>query len=282
MREVWNTQEIGLAVDLYFEMLGKELRGEPFVKADYLRIGTSRSSRSKGSFEFKFGNISSVLIGAGLPSIRGYKAYSNVQTALSEAVLNRVTSSLLKSEPIREGSLAGSLDYEYRRPSNDAEASIDIGFPTLVDLEAYDSIEYYTESVPGRTNVRVESELVTKFDSYLKTQGRQTSRVKIPIQGTRNYLFTDIFDETSGTLWEAKAFSGRGEIRSAIGQLFDYSRYVKKLEPDLKCGIVVPNRPTDDLIDLLESVGFDLAFQQAESWAVWSDCSNQKPRLAQS
>jgi len=68
----WTDAENDLLVDDYFAMLGKELAGEPYVKADHRRQIVERTGRSEGSVERKYMNVSAVLDHLGLPRIRGY------------------------------------------------------------------------------------------------------------------------------------------------------------------------------------------------------------------
>jgi len=87
--QAWTEAELEAAVAAYFEMLDHEAAGQPYSKAEInrtLRDGPLEG-RSKGSVEFKFGNISAVLRKAGLPWVAGYKPYPNVQKALREKVL---------------------------------------------------------------------------------------------------------------------------------------------------------------------------------------------------
>lgn len=84
--EDWNAQEIDLIVADYFDMLGKELRGEPYVKAQRNAALQGLTGRSKGSIEFKHQNISAVLMSLGEPWIAGYKPMVNFQKALLDGV----------------------------------------------------------------------------------------------------------------------------------------------------------------------------------------------------
>ncbi|TGT46296.1 DUF3883 domain-containing protein [Mesorhizobium sp. M8A.F.Ca.ET.165.01.1.1] len=78
--------EIDLIVADYFAMLGLELRGEPFIKAQRNAALQGLTGRSKGSIEFKHQNISAVLLRLGIPWIVGYKPMANFQKALVDGV----------------------------------------------------------------------------------------------------------------------------------------------------------------------------------------------------
>ena len=74
----WTRDEVNLIVDDYFAMLAAELRQEPFVKAEHLRaLQPQLRNRTKGSIEFKYGNVSAALNDLGFPFVDGYKPYLN-------------------------------------------------------------------------------------------------------------------------------------------------------------------------------------------------------------
>lgn len=84
---MWNDTEIDLIVANYFTMLGDELAGIHFSKAESNRALQALIPRNRGSIEFKHQNISAVMLGLGQPWITGYKPASNFQNALVDGVL---------------------------------------------------------------------------------------------------------------------------------------------------------------------------------------------------
>ena len=83
----WSQEEVRLVVEDYFDMLKLEMSHSPYVKAEHNRLLREKlRSRTKGSVERKYQNISSVLNDLGLPFIEGYKPLSNAQNLLREAV----------------------------------------------------------------------------------------------------------------------------------------------------------------------------------------------------
>lgn len=86
----WSGDEITSVVESYFRILVSELSGNPVVKASENRIVQQDTGRSKGSVEFKFQNVSAVLVENGLVSVDGYKPAVNYQFALGEATLEYV------------------------------------------------------------------------------------------------------------------------------------------------------------------------------------------------
>ena len=92
MSDKWSREEVEAAVSDYFEMLAKELRGEPFNKAQHNRaLGQLLDNRTRGSIERKHQNISAVLIEAGYPNIEGYKPLGNYQELLRLVIVERLT-----------------------------------------------------------------------------------------------------------------------------------------------------------------------------------------------
>ena len=89
-RTNWTEAEIEAVVADYLDMLLKELARIPYRKADHWRRLLRRIDRTKGSIEYKYGNISAVMDRLGLPYVTGYQPYPNFQRALYEAVENRV------------------------------------------------------------------------------------------------------------------------------------------------------------------------------------------------
>jgi len=84
----WSDEELETSINAYFEMLAKELRGEPYNKAEVNRKlrESILKNRSKGSVEFRMQNISSVLQGLCHSIIKGYLPRGNVGTEVSERI----------------------------------------------------------------------------------------------------------------------------------------------------------------------------------------------------
>lgn len=87
----WTELEIEAAVAAYVDMLGAQVRGERYSKADVVRrLHSLLPARSPGSIERKFQNISAVLDEVGTEWIDGYKPLPHYQYALRRAVLRDV------------------------------------------------------------------------------------------------------------------------------------------------------------------------------------------------
>src|SRR5690242_10651773 len=92
MSEAWSQQEVEAAVADYFDMLGMELRGEPYNKAEHNRqLQRLLQNRPRGSIERKHQNTSAILIELGYPYIDGYKPLANYQQLLKTVIEQRLT-----------------------------------------------------------------------------------------------------------------------------------------------------------------------------------------------
>ncbi len=79
----WSELEVELTIADYFSMLVDELQGKIINKARHRRaLIPLLNNRTDGSVEFKHQNISAVLIGMGIPYIKGYKPRFNFQKSL--------------------------------------------------------------------------------------------------------------------------------------------------------------------------------------------------------
>jgi len=151
----------------------------------------------------------------------------------------------------------------------------------IVELVGYSGVarEPHAISVPVEINsteffettdrlaglaVRRESQLVDEFIAH--QVGHTFSRWAINLPTERTRLLTDIYDEADHTLYEAKAIAGRSDLRMAVGQLYDYRRHVHV--DDLRCSVLLPERPTADLRDLLQDAGLGLAFREQAGFAL--------------
>lgn len=74
------------------------------------------------------------------------------------------------------------------------------------------------------------------------------------------WLLTGIYDEAENILYEAKGTATRGAIRTAIGQLLDYRRHIDR--DNVRLAILLPHRPSEDLVDLVTSLGIALVAEK--------------------
>jgi hypothetical protein len=88
MTDSWSKIEVDFIVADYFDMLINELNRIPYTKADHRRrLLPLLKNRSEGSVEFKYQNISAVLINHGKLYIIGYLPRYNYQNLLEDVVI---------------------------------------------------------------------------------------------------------------------------------------------------------------------------------------------------
>ncbi|MER8100738.1 restriction endonuclease [Kitasatospora sp. NPDC094016] len=110
---------------------------------------------------------------------------------------------------------------------------------------------------------RRESKLVLGFSDYLRSKGHQVTRQQIFPKGETRPLYTDLYDEQLNLLVEAKGSVTRENVRMAIGQLADYSRFVKGVTR----AILLPSKPRADLLDLALSQGCEIIWPEGKTYA---------------
>jgi hypothetical protein len=87
----WSLAEVEATVADYLEMLGAELRGEPYSKTEHRnKILQLLDNRTAGAIELKHQNISAILIELSVPYVPGYKPASNYQKLLRDVVVDRL------------------------------------------------------------------------------------------------------------------------------------------------------------------------------------------------
>lgn len=93
--EDWSRFEVEACVADYLQMLALQLNGQNFNKTQRILALMERlDGRSKASVEYKFRNISAVMLELGWPTVTGYKALENYQLLLLEVVEAQLQSNL--------------------------------------------------------------------------------------------------------------------------------------------------------------------------------------------
>jgi hypothetical protein len=118
--------------------------------------------------------------------------------------------------------------------------------PQLIPTEIHVTEKFTAEyrALPSDCRQRREAKLQDAYAMYLRGMNHKVSRHQIPVDG--QYLYTDLFDETTGDLIEAKASSDRVSMRLALGQILDYAKLV---EHSIRT-VLVPDPPAQGIIDL--------------------------------
>lgn len=131
-----------------------------------------------------------------------------------------------------------------------------------VPLEVDSSHFYETSGREPGVALRSESALTAQFVE--SRPHSEFSRWAISLPNERTTLLTDVYDTSSQVLYEAKALESRANVRTAIGQLYDYRRHIDVRE--LKCTVLLPARPSNDLRDLLRNTGLGLTYRDGHSF----------------
>lgn len=117
---------------------------------------------------------------------------------------------------------------------------------------------------------RRELELVYDFRDWLAlAHGLDGVGLRIPYAPEARDLRADLFVPERRLLVEAKSNSARENIRQAIGQLFDYRRW---LDPEPDTCVLVPAAPATDMLDLLERLGIGVAWRSEGGFEVMGRC----------
>jgi uncharacterized protein DUF3883 len=102
----WSHADAETVVRAYAEMLERELRGEPIVKAEFNRRIQRETGRSRASIEFKFRNVSAAFTELGYASVRGYLPAFNYQHSLLALSANV----LADDSPLREAMASAATE----------------------------------------------------------------------------------------------------------------------------------------------------------------------------
>jgi hypothetical protein len=109
---------------------------------------------------------------------------------------------------------------------------------------------------------RTESALVQQYRRHLQSQGHTVTRLRVVPRGEIAPLYSDLWDETTLELIEAKGNVTREQLRQAVGQILDYGRFVTSETRT----VLVPAAPRPDLIEYVKSVGMAVVFPTGDGW----------------
>lgn len=126
--------------------------------------------------------------------------------------------------------------------------------PSATDVEALNSPAFRKAIAVGEALVkRRELQLVHSLCRWVQDEvGFTAQGLRIPYSPEGRNLRTDLYIPERRLLIEAKASASRENIRLAIGQLFDYRRW---MSPRPEVAILVPTDPPDDMLELLTELG---------------------------
>ena len=145
--------------------------------------------------------------------------------------------------------------------------SADATTSTLVEPETSDGTPLARSASPKTKVERHESQLCNDFRAMLEEHEHKVKRFQIRPEGYSTTLVTDLYDVSSHVLFEAKGSTTRENVRMAIGQLMDYRRHVEPADPRL--AVLLPKRPQEDLVNLLQSVDIHLVYREGDHFVGW-------------
>ncbi|MET9887310.1 hypothetical protein ABZZ20_30075 [Streptomyces sp. NPDC006430] len=165
-----------------------------------------------------------------------------------------VTAAMLQSDPATSGGLPlpkqrASKGSGSRAAAPNAETS-----GTFVVPEAFGTKLSLRAATAATVAVRHEAELTQAYKAHLDAAGHRTGAFQIKVKGLTSTLRTDLYDATDHVLYEAKGSNSREDVRMALGQILDYSRYVTspEHEGEPRRVILLPAAPTPDMYTLLD------------------------------
>jgi 5-methylcytosine-specific restriction protein A len=113
---------------------------------------------------------------------------------------------------------------------------------------------------------RYEAKLQKRYEDHLRAKGIDVDRLIIPIRLTKVQLKVDLANFTEKVIIEVKAGTSRGYVREAIGQVLDYMHQMSQSAEwqGWKPAILLPGRPSEDLVGLIASLNIVLIYEDAE------------------
>ena len=113
----------------------------------------------------------------------------------------------------------------------------------------------------ARDAEQTEAVLRESFRSWRDPKGDRLRGIEI--ETPTSTLRVDLYDQVANVLIEVKARAERDYLRFAVGQLYDYRRYLQ-FEVDL--ALLVPGRPSNDLMGLLKVADVAAIWQERASY----------------
>ena len=97
---------------------------------------------------------------------------------------------------------------------------------------------------------RLEFDLQSRFGHWLQEQGHEIKQLRLP--AGRTVIQPDLYDATTGEVFEAKKSNARTFVRTAVGQVLDYAHVAQLNRYDASPSILLPAAPQEDLVGLCE------------------------------
>jgi hypothetical protein len=235
----WIHDEYLIVGDLWLRRGRAVGTGDPEVQEIAVLIGRSPASISR-----RVGNFAGTdMPGRGLKPITGEPLELWTRMRGNRAALEHAVSQARARMPLL---VNGEVNHVGR-------AGVRIVAPELPNTEPIALVTKETARIAEQT----EAILRERFRSWRDKKGDRLRGISI--ETPTSNLRVDLYDPVINLLIEVKAKSERDYLRFAIGQLYDYRRY---LNFEVELAVLVPSRPSDDLMGLINA---------AEIRAIWEE-----------
>ena len=157
-----------------------------------------------------------------------------------------------------DGSTLFTTAQVYVLPAPKGEVILPVELPLEAsDVESY--VIHRKEEDSTVTALRREAALVRRYSLWKHTDILVRHSIALP-GGSK--MYTDAFDKSANQLIEAKSSASRLSIRTALGQILDYGRWFN----GTSLSLLLPDRPVNDLIDLLHRHKISVIWEKAATF----------------
>ena len=113
-----------------------------------------------------------------------------------------------------------------------------------------------------RTQIELEEmKLQNRFATFLKSSNIYFTSIAIEIPNKKGSLRPDFFLSDQNWVVEAKPSISREHVRLAVGQVLDYSYLLKMKNFPNEPAILLPSRPSEDLVLFVQSLSIHLIIE---------------------
>lgn len=127
-------------------------------------------------------------------------------------------------------------------------------------------------AITHTTAKRRELQLQERYKEFLKRGGADVESLEITVPGIGAKLIPDLANFTDSEIIEVKFGVTRSYVREAIGQVLDYVFQIREIDGAVwSPAILLPGKPSNDLIGLVRSLGIRLVWETASGSFEWSE-----------
>ncbi len=119
----------------------------------------------------------------------------------------------------------------------------------LIPMERHELVSLAADAEAKFRDLRREAQLEKSFARYVVRQGYPVWRYEIRHTSGQSPMYTDLWIGGANILLEVKSNADRASVRMALGQLMDYTRFLRTAVR----AILLPQEPEADLFKLARS-----------------------------